>query len=345
MEENRFSAQVTPSKALYKELGRIQMKKSKNTLLFLILGILLTVTDLVLTYLEGMGGVTVVVGAYLMFFYWLFLGDELGAGLYKNIHKSRRNITDTYYFGENSFSVYNGEENSSVNYELILDVYENDKVFALFKTKNTAYVLPKNGFTQGTAAEFRRFIGAKTGHPVKRIRTKRNLPLRIVAAVLIFAAMLGARIGADALHRNKIEQPVPFTVGNYTIDLNGSFSRDESGEGEYDMGMFSDDVGVLVWRYTQEELVEWLGECESANEYMKRISETWGMQREDVGMDAQGRPYLEYTEEIDGEVWYWYSVGQMEDDDFWFTQFYCFEEYSEKYVDDFIKWAATIEIT
>lgn len=344
MEDNRFSARVTPSKALYKELGRIQMKKTKNSVLFLILGIVLTVADIVLTYLGGMGGVTIVVGAYLMFFYWLFLGDEIGSGIYKSIHKKRRDVTDTYYFGETSFSVYNGEETSSVKYELIIDAYETEKIFALFKTKNMAYVLPKNGFTQGTAAAFRRFIGAKTGSPVKRIRTKRNLPLRIVAAVLIFAVMLGARIGADTLYRNRIAQPVPFTVENYTIELNHDFSRDESGEGEYDMGVFSNNAGVLVWCYTQEELVEWLGECESAHEYMKRISEIWGMQREDVGVDAQGRPYLEYTEETDEDVWYCYDVGQMQDDCFWLTQFYCFEEYSEEYIGQFIDWSTTIEI-
>lgn len=343
MDENRFSAKVIPEKKYYKDFGCIHMKKSKNSLLFLILTIISFSADMVLTYCQGFGTISsMLTFTYLMFFYWLFYGDFIGGVAYRNIHKKQQGLPQTYYFGETNFSIYTELENSAVNYQALGDVYENGRIFALYNTKNTAFIIPKSSFVEGTPIQFRSFIGEKIGKEVKRVRTYDRTALRIVIAVLAFVFMFGAMFFADWLHDKTYEQPQTFSKGDYSVTLTREFEEDTFDD--LYLGVFRDDVGILVYRYTEEELAAVVGESDSTLGYMQNLAEYFQLDRSDACWGSGGMACLEYTSEVDGDTWYYYDVLQMKGDILWLTEFFGPEEQADAYAEDFAAWAKTINI-
>ena len=61
-------------------------------------------------------------------------------------------------------------DEGTIQYDVFLRLAENDKYFFLFIQKYSAYVLPKDQFTQGDPAEFGAFIAGKTGLEMKRVK-------------------------------------------------------------------------------------------------------------------------------------------------------------------------------
>lgn len=344
MEENRFSAKVIPEKKNYKDFGRVHMKKSKASLLFLIFSIVLFALDMVLAYLNGFSELSTatVTLTYLMFFYWLFYGDFIGRASYRNINKKQQGQPLTYYFGDSSLSAYSELVSSNASYEAISDVYENDNIFVLYNSKSTGFVIPKNCFTEGTPDTFRTFITEKIGKPVKRVRTRDRLALRIVIAVLAFAVMIGSLVAVDFIRDRVSSEPAEFTTDNYSIMLTKEFEQDN--DGDWDLGAFTDEAGVIVYRYTQEEISDYVGEADSAMGYLQNMAENWGLEREDVYLNMHGAACMEYISEVDGEDWYYYDVVYLKGDDLWMTEFFCPDSESDDYYDLFDNWASSITI-
>ena len=344
MEENRFSVKVTPEKKYYKDFGRLHVKKSKKFLVFLIFSIVLFALDIVLAYLDGFSevGTATLTLTYLLFFYWLFYGDFIGRASYRNVNKKQQGQQLTYYFGDSSLSAYSELVSSNVSYEAISDVYENNNIFVLYNSKSTGFVLPKDCFTEGTPESFRSFIAEKVGKPVKKVRTHDRMAVRIVIAVLAFAAMFGALIGADMLRDKTVAAPLTFTEGDYSITLTKEFEQDS--DGDWDLGAFTDEVGVTVYRYTQEELTESYGAADSAMGYLQNMAESWGLDREDVYLNSAGKAVSESVSESDGEDWYCYDVVDMKDGCVWLTEFICPDDMYEEYYDLFDSWSSSIVI-
>ena len=61
-------------------------------------------------------------------------------------------------------------DEGTIQYDVFLRLAENSKYFFLYFQKHSAYVLPKDQFTQGDPADFGAFIAGKTGLPIKRVR-------------------------------------------------------------------------------------------------------------------------------------------------------------------------------
>lgn len=342
MEETRFSARVVPEKKYFKDFGRIHAKKSKLSLLFLIFALVLFAVVIVLTYLVGINDTNyALTAAYVMFFYYLFFGDSIGKSSYRSIHKKQQGLPQTYYFGETCFSTYTELESSSINYQAIGDVYENGRIFALYNTKSTAFIIPKSSFTEGTPVQFRQFISEKTGRPVKRVRTYDRTALKIVVAVLSFILMLGTWLLADWLHGQKSAQPQTFTVDNYSITLTSAFEEDTV-EG-YDLVVISDDAAVFLSRYTTTEFGEYFGEADNVQGYMENVAVYMGFTAGDVWMDS-GTAHLEFSNDVDGNTYYYFTVLQLQGDTLYLTEFSCLDTEIDAHVDDFLTWEESITI-
>lgn len=342
MEENRFSARVVPEKKYFKDFGRIHMKKSKSSLVLLIMALVFFAITLAITYLDGIGSTSyALTAAYMLFFWWLFFGDFMGRAAYRSLYKKQQGLPQTYYFGEMGLSTYTELESSSVNYQAIGDVYENGRIFALYNSKNTAFVIPKSSFTEGTPAQFRQFIGEKTGKKVKRVRTYDRTALKIVAAVLSFLLMLGVWILADWLHEQKAAVPQTFTVDNYSITLPGDFKEDTIED--CDLAVFTDTVGVLVYRFDAEERTDLFGQAESVHGYMLNYAVNIGLSADDMWLEG-GAAYLEYISTVDGEDWYCLDVLHLRGDTLYLTEFFCPDEESDAHLDDLATWEKSITI-
>lgn len=342
MEENRFSARVVPEKKYFKDFGRIHMKKTKSALTMLIMALVLFAATLVVTYLDGIGHTSyALTAAYMLFFWWLFFGDFMGHTSYRSIYKKQQGLPQTYYFGETGLSTYTELESSSVSYQAIGDVYENGRIFALYNTKNTAFIIPKSSFIEGTPAQFRQFIAEKTGKKVRRVRTYDRTALKIVAAVLVFLVMLGVWILADWLHEQKTAAPQTFTVGNYSITLPEAFQ--EKTMEDFDLAVISDDASVFVSRYTTETFSQYFGEADSAQGYMENLAVSLGLAAGDVWMDG-GAAHLEYVSEVEDNTYYYFSVLHLRGDTLYITEFSCLDAEIDAHVDDFLTWEESITI-
>lgn len=188
MEENRFSVKVKLEKGHYRDFACIQKKKAKIWLIFLIcaLAVMTLCTYVLVNYNQAVGATTVqTVITYALFCCWLFYGELMGDAIYRK----QQGQLETYCFGEMRFSVRTEQIDYTAGYQTLSDMYENDRIFALFHAPNAAYIIPKACFAEGEAAAFRSFIEEKTGKKIKLVRNYDLKALRIVIAVLLFVLL------------------------------------------------------------------------------------------------------------------------------------------------------------
>ena len=347
MEEERFSAKWLPDKKDYHDFGRIHIKKSKVSVLYLVLAIVFFVLNIALTIAGIDLGSIVLTVAYLMFFYWLFFGEFIGRNAYKSITKQSKGLEQTMYFGDTSFSLYTELSSGNTNYKALESVCENDNIFALYVSKAAAHVLPKRAFVEGTPEAFRSFIEGKTGQPVKRFRTVDRLGGRIAAAILGFVVMVVGLVGAMLVHDAISEREKTFTEGDYSITLTGQFSKDMEAAGESGdyCDFFSDDVGVCVFREEDRDVIEYFEHQPTLEEYANDWLEYWGVAHAAMtsGEDGSLRVKYDFTDDA-GETYYYYDVIRHENGCYWMTEFCCFKEDQTRYAEKFVTWGDSIEI-
>ena len=73
-------------------------------------------------------------------------------------------------FCDDCVRVSSNLEEGTIRYDVFLRLTENNKYFFLFFQKYSAYVLPKDQFTQDDPAGFGAFITEKTGLPIQHVR-------------------------------------------------------------------------------------------------------------------------------------------------------------------------------
>ena len=73
----------------------------------------------------------------------------------------------TYSFGEDALQIDCSVEHSVVGYSAMVRLIETGDFFLLYPQKRAAYVLPKAGFAEGSAADFMPFMEKKTGLTAK----------------------------------------------------------------------------------------------------------------------------------------------------------------------------------
>lgn len=63
-----------------------------------------------------------------------------------------------------------------------------------------------------------------------------------------------------------------------------------------------------------------------------------------VAQDANGDYYFTYVNEVDGDVYKFYTAVREGANEYYRISFYCFDDTWEYYSDKFAEWAATIEV-
>ena len=76
----------------------------------------------------------------------------------------------TMAFCDDCVRISSNLDEGTMQYSAFLRLTENRKYFFLFIQKHSAYMLPKDQFTQGDPAEFGVFIAEKTGLEIKRVK-------------------------------------------------------------------------------------------------------------------------------------------------------------------------------
>ena len=76
----------------------------------------------------------------------------------------------TLAFCDDGVRISSNLDEGRLQYKAFLRLAENSKYYFLFIQKRSAYMLPKDLFTQGDPAEFGAFIAAKTGLEIKRVK-------------------------------------------------------------------------------------------------------------------------------------------------------------------------------
>ena len=93
------------------------------------------------------------------------IGTKTAWRFYKQKGESLRFSFDTDHFVLERPNVW-----SEYEYGLILRILEDEARFYLFDTVQSAFVLPKRDFEQGTVDDFRDFIGRTTGKPIEYMK-------------------------------------------------------------------------------------------------------------------------------------------------------------------------------
>lgn len=95
----------------------------------------------------------------------------------RNLKRDKRfqnPVEAEYTFAEDVFHYVIGTNTGSMEYRLLFKVYESNDFFYLFINPMEAYIVGKDGFTSGTAAEFRSLMASKMGKKFYNKATKKE---------------------------------------------------------------------------------------------------------------------------------------------------------------------------
>lgn len=98
----------------------------------------------------------------------VFFPRFMGWRIWRN--RNRKVEGTTVAFCDDCVRMSSNLDEGTMQYNAFLRLTENSKYFFLFIQKHSAYMLPKDQFTQGDPADFGAFIAGKTGLPIKRVR-------------------------------------------------------------------------------------------------------------------------------------------------------------------------------
>jgi hypothetical protein len=195
----------------------------------------------------------------------------------------------------------------------------------------------KQGFEGATAEEFGKFIRAHAVGEGQADLKKRNRKAALIKAIIILI-LLGIGISIGFL-RPVIENMIPktFSYGNYSIKLVSTFDG-------YDGEWHNPDVTVYCFYVSDDELSSNGLAYETAAAYLQDTNEYYGIDNV-VTAASDTRAWIAYTETYDGTEYYIYDYAIKSDEGFWYTEFYCLAENTDKYAPLFEKWAQSITVS
>lgn len=167
--------------------------------------------------------------------------------------------------------------------------------------------------------------------------------LSMIVGVVIGTAIVAAIFGllkTYNFHDNS--DPVTFTVDNMQITLDEKF-KESSGE-NCDAYFETSDISVFVSKvdFTLIDGLELLSVAEYADVIIA------GDEDADSSTEikeADGLTYFEYQSKGENYTFLNLTAAYKSDDAFWVVEFVTLEENSEKYREDFIEWAQSVEFT
>lgn len=351
--EPRFEVSFIADEPLFREFGETHAARNKRPRLLIVCGFLLLIcSGLLFLSMVGTGDglspfavFTLLMGLFAVV-YGLFYGRILGTSSYKISGRTFVGQPVTCRFDDAYFYTLTRLQTSTICYEGIVEAVESDRLFVLYTGKGTGHILPKSGFTLGTPEQFREFIAARTGRPVRTISMRKNArTLCLIAAAAVLAAdMAGPLLYAGYLRR----APSTLTVDNYSITVVGRF--DENPESAYDLEAYRDqEIYVLACYYTQEDMVYYCGEQDSAGDYLREFTESMeGVRQVEYGILPGGAPYSAYYWSDENDVSFFYISSFCADPErggYWLTELCCVEEKRSQYEDTFLAWADSVRIS
>lgn len=157
---------------------------------------------------------------------------------------------------------------------------------------------------------------------------------KFISILLALVLAIGVFAGCDLLESD----PKTFTEGDFTITLNEDFKVSDEDNG-YDI-TFSSGTAIV---FVLEEDFEYFDEDTKLDEYVELSLEANDCEELEI-QDAGDYLYVEYTDDVEGEEYY-YMVAYYEGSDaFWVVNFSTPESYRSTMEAKFTTWASSIEV-
>lgn len=222
-----FRAETSLDKETCKQFGRVSVRRMKSFRIIYIIGI-------VQILLGGLGMIfPVFFGAFSSFgilgiticVYVRLICVIIPSRTFKNVNKSKRNISDKLTFFDSYFVSDSELGTAQMNYSAIEKVLESETAFYLFLNKSSAQIVNKNTLQIGRIDSFREFIADRTGCSVKFYSSKKRTVLNVLSfavPVLLFILLFFISV---------IYHPMEtFVKDNYSVKLDSYFIQQEDEE-------------------------------------------------------------------------------------------------------------------
>jgi len=151
----------------------LRRKRSKRSHIFgwlvIVLGLTVTVLDLLIGEQSFDVGTAATIGAVLLVFLTMLNEDALNGWIAGRNQMPNMKHTETV-FGPEEYTSVTQPARTTWRYDQILAAYERPGYFVFFLSPKHGQVYDKSGFEMGTPEEFRDFIAEKTGKPVEWIK-------------------------------------------------------------------------------------------------------------------------------------------------------------------------------
>lgn len=337
--EQRFSVEVALDKKIYREFGYLHMKRSKAWAAILGCDIVLMVFCVMIALFDFELRVFWIVMTMLFYFYWLFSDLYCGSISYRSANKKTRGTPTHLTFTEDGLASESALGSGKNSYAAFMDVIESDSLFAVYLSKASAILVPKDGFTEGTVDAFRDFIAEKIG-PVRRVKpSKRRRLLGILLGVCFVAAMIGATL----LRGYWDARLTAFGKEPYSICLPAAFEPFEIAD--YHFTAESDEVYVYVSSESQEELHSYgIYDLDTVTDYAEDLVISFHIDDPTFETLENGTVCMTYIKDFDDVSIFYCDAIIQSGDTFWLTEFYCDTAQRDEYAPQFLNWAATIQI-
>lgn len=337
--EQRFSVEVALDKKLYREFGYLHMKRSKAWAVILGCDIFLMVFCVISALFDFELRVFWIVMTMLFYFYWLFSDLFCGSVSYHSANKNTRGTPMHLTFTEEGLASESALGSGTNSYAAFLDVTEGDNLFAVYLSKASAILVPKDGFTEGTVDAFRDFIADKIG-PVRRVKPlKRRRLLGLLLGVCFVAAMIGATL----LRGYWDARLMPYGKAPYSISLPAAFEAFE--DADYPFTALSDEVYVYVSSASREEMRSYgIYGIDTIEDYVEELVISYHIDDPSFETLENGTLCMTYTKDYDDITIYYCDALIQSGDTFWLTEFYCDAAQRDEYAPQFFQWAETIQI-
>lgn len=159
---------------------------------------------------------------------------------------------------------------------------------------------------------------------------------KLLTGLLVVLLALGLVGCGDDLKTYKKE--------NIEIKLPDGLTEEDS-DG-YDFMAYNDDILVMVFHENIDELVSYdvgFDEDTTDEQYLQIIAYFSGIENE-VQKNSKGYYYVEYTSDVDGYVYYYYTMVKKTSTDFYVVTCSCLEEDSSSFSSEFETWASSLKI-
>lgn len=333
--EPRFSLEFSQSKKHYREFGNIHVKHTKSWVIILVCVIILMAINVAFTAFKGKLEIKFLIPTMVFYFYWLFADLYIGTLSYNNANKATRGEPARLTFTQTEMISEQAGSSSKAVYQAFTDVCESDSLFALYTSKTSAILVPKTGFTEGTADGFRDFISQKIG-AVRRIPSSKKRRIWGIVLGMAFALAMAAVLWLN-------NREVQFGNTPYSITLPAAF--EEYKNDAFAFSARTKEVQISAFPDEKQTLLDYgITDVKTVDDYADLFAEIYELEDCTRTTLENGTVCLTYTMDYENTTYYYCDALTESSDAFWITEFYCKASAQDKYAPLFLQWANSIRI-